>query len=408
MLQSEKLREARAKLIADARTVIDSADTLDAEQRQQVDTMLTDADDVRKDIKRVEAIEAEECDLREASDRRSKLETPKVSQIIDDEPLTTSSPAYRGAFDAYLRKGHRRMDGAEKRALEAGTVGEGGYLVPSVVADTASMVNTIIETIDDGSAMYGLSTVINVSGDTNIPVESTLGTANWVAEEADIQADGTAHSDAAFGRATLSPQKAATMLKASSELLSDNAVNLESYIGKNFGRRFANLLEDSFITGSGSGQPNGIDNTSTLGVTFASPTAPTFDEMIEHFYKPKEGYRRNGTWVMNSGSALKLHQLKDDENRYLWQSSLEAGTPDTIMGRPVAISDSCDNMVATKIAVFFGDISYYWIAQRQGIVIKRLDELYSETDQVGFLATLRIDGELTLAESVHHMKMAAS
>ena len=87
---------------------------------------------------------------------------------------------------------------------------------------------------------------------------------------------------------------------------------------------------------------------------------------------------------------------------------LEAGTPDTIMGRPVAISDSCDNMVATKIAVFFGDISYYWIAQRQGIVIKRLDELYSETDQVGFLATLRIDGELTLAESVHHMKMAAS
>jgi len=53
----------------------------------------------------------------------------------------------------------------------------------------------------------------------------------------------------------------------------------------------------------------------------------------------------------------------------------------------------------------FGDFSYYWIADRQGRSFQRLNELFAVTGQVGFKATQRVDGKLTLAESVKVLKI---
>ena len=55
--------------------------------------------------------------------------------------------------------------------------------------------------------------------------------------------------------------------------------------------------------------------------------------------------------------------------------------------------------------VAFGDFSYYWIADRQGRTFKRLAELYAAKGQVGFLASQRVDGKLTLPESIKVLKM---
>lgn len=48
----------------------------------------------------------------------------------------------------------------------------------------------------------------------------------------------------------------------------------------------------------------------------------------------------------------------------------------------------------------FGDFSYYWIADRQGRSLKRLNELFAMNGQVGFLASQRVDGKLILPETV--------
>ena len=48
----------------------------------------------------------------------------------------------------------------------------------------------------------------------------------------------------------------------------------------------------------------------------------------------------------------------------------------------------------------FGDLAYYWIADRQGRSFKRLNELFATTGQVGFLASQRLDGKLILPEAV--------
>ena len=55
--------------------------------------------------------------------------------------------------------------------------------------------------------------------------------------------------------------------------------------------------------------------------------------------------------------------------------------------------------------IMFGDISFYWIGDRQGITFKRLNERYADYGQVGFLASKRVDGKLVLPEAIKVLQM---
>ena len=88
-------------------------------------------------------------------------------------------------------------------------------------------------------------------------------------------------------------------------------------------------------------QPLGIlaaSGGAETGITAASATAITADELIDLFYSLKSPYRRNAVWVLNDSTIKAIRKLKDGSGQYLWQPSLTAGTPDTILGRPVRTS----------------------------------------------------------------------
>lgn len=95
-----------------------------------------------------------------------------------------------------------------------------------------------------------------------------------------------------------------------------------------------------------------------------------------------------------------IRKLKDSAGQYLWQPSIKEGTPDTILNRPLHTSSFVPAIEAAAKSIVFGDFSYYWVADRQGRVFKRLNELYAATGQVGFIATQRVDGKLILPEAV--------
>ena len=109
--------------------------------------------------------------------------------------------------------------------------------------------------------------------------------------------------------------------------------NLESYIAREFARRIGAAEETAFITGNGSGKPAGILHTTggaQVGVTAASATAISMDEVMDLFYSLKTPYRRNAVFLMNDATVKVLRKLKDGSGQYLWQPSVQAGQPDTI------------------------------------------------------------------------------
>jgi len=95
-----------------------------------------------------------------------------------------------------------------------------------------------------------------------------------------------------------------------------------------------------------------------------------------------------------------VRKLKDQTGQYLWQPALTAGTPDTLLGRPVYTSAYMPAVAAGAKSIAFGDFKYYWIADRQGRSFKRLNELYAATGQIGFVGSQRVDGKLTLPETI--------
>lgn len=63
-------------------------------------------------------------------------------------------------------------------------------------------------------------------------------------------------------------------------------------------------------------------------------------------------------------------------------------------------------MAAGKKASAFGDLSQYWIIERQPLAVTRLNELYCEHGEIGFLASERLDGKLFLPEAIKVLQMA--
>ena len=235
---------------------------------------------------------------------------------------------------------------------------------------------------------------------------ATKGTASWIDEEGAYP-----ESDDSFSQITIGAYMLGTMIKVSDELLSDSVFDLESYIAREFARRIGAKEEEAFFTGDGSGKPLGIlaeTGGAETGVTAASETAITSDELIDLFYSLRAPYRKKAVWILNDSTIKAIRKLKDTTGQYLWQPSLTAGTPDTLLGRPVKTSTFMPAIAAGAKTVMFGDYSYYWIADRQGRTFKRLGELYAPNGQVGFLGSERVDGRLTLPESVKVLAQKAA
>ena len=65
-------------------------------------------------------------------------------------------------------------------------------------------------------------------------------------------------------------------------------------------------------------------------------------------------------------------------------------------------------LAASAKPILFGDLGYYWVADRQGRSFKRLNELFAPTGQVGFLASERVDGKVILPEAIKVLAMKSA
>lgn len=307
------------------------------------------------------------------------------------------SDDYKSGFNAYARVGKAGLSHDILNALQVGTDSEGGFIVPTEF-DTM-----LVETLQDINQLRSVVNVISTGSDRNIPVESSLGTATWTAEEA-----AYTESDAAFSQVVLSSYKLGTIIKVSEELLEDSFFNVEEYLARNFGKRFGIAEESAFVNGDGSGKPTGIVGGSGLGVTAAGTAAITADELIDLYHALSRPYRSNATFLANDSTVKLIRKLKDSNGVYLWQPGLQAGQPDTILGRPLVTSTAMPAATTGLKSVVFGDMSCYTVADRTGTVMQRLNELYAANGQVGFRMRKRMDGKVVDASGIKHLIQAAA
>lgn len=389
-----ELREKRAKLWNTMEGFLDTHRTdkgvLSAEDDATYGNMETELEALTNEIHRMERRDAHEAELSKA-----------VSDTLTARPDKQAMPERKGrASDAYAEDFGRHLRGKQliHNVLSEGVDADGGYLVPE------EFERQIVQELEEENVVRKLAKVITTQHERKIPVATGHSTAQWTAENA-----AYTESNPTFGQKQIDAFKLTDLCRVSIELLQDSAFNIEEYLRAEFARAFGIAEEEAFCVGTGTGQPTGIftANGGTVGVTAASATAITADELISLVYALKSPYRRNAKFLMNDATISAIRKLKDNNGAYLWQPSLQAGEPDRLLGFELYTSPYVPTMAAGALTVAFGDFKNYWIGDRAGRTVQRLNELYATNGQIGYVATERVDGKVILPEGIQLLQMKA-
>lgn len=243
------------------------------------------------------------------------------------------------------------------------------------------------------SNLRRLCTVHRASGNYAIQVEGTGVTVGYVAEGGAI-GDGTPTIDCV----TLGAYKLGALVKMSNEMLQDAEADLEAYITDLFAKGFGLMEDAEILNGTGTNHMTGIVTAAGADrkVTAAAAGTVTWAEVKAAVQKLNGGYRARATAVMSQALADAIHEMKDG-GKYIFDQNQPLSN---IMGIKVVISpDLTGPATASKPMMVVGDFSYYHIADRKELSVKRLDEAFAANDQTGFIAVERIDGKPTQTEA---------
>lgn len=187
------------------------------------------------------------------------------------------------------------------------------------------------------------------------------------------------------------------------ELLQDSVFDLPRILGELLGIRLGRKTNTDFTNGTGASQPKGISfivkQSSTFQKAAASSTAFVYDDIVKLEHSIDPAYRfQNPGFMLHDLQIQNVRLLKDGIGRPLWVSNIREGRPDSLDGYPLTVNNDMDSTVAsTKVSMIFGALSHYKIRSVGMVRMYRLQERYRDSDQDGFLAFMREDGNLLTA-----------
>ncbi|MFA7587657.1 MAG: phage major capsid protein, partial [Novosphingobium sp.] len=207
---------------------------------------------------------------------------------------------------------------------------------------------------------------------------------------------------------------------ATQTLLDDSSVDIAAWLADEVNIEFAEQEGAAFLGCDGVKQPRGllrydvVDNATWswgkvgyvgTGASSAWPGSNPADKLLDLIYGLKSGYRNNASFLMNSLLVSDIRKFKDQEGNYLWQPSLQAGQPSTLLGYAVHDDDNMPVKAASSLSVAFGDFKRaYLIVDRVGIRVLR--DPFTNKPYVGFYTTKRVGGGIQNFEAVKLLRFA--
>lgn len=445
MATSRELRQKQGELVARSREIINLAQTeqrkRSAEEEAELKRLDKELDDLDPEIERVTKLEARESALAQPQSRAIKMD-PNGNPVADSDEeeraliksfrdrfgLTgqniasripgngMATRAYRKAFDKWLvaAKGSsdKTLTAEEKRSLSVGTASEGGYTVPQ-----EEFVAELIKTMDNESVIRGLSRTFQ------IPQAMSLGAPTLSADPADPDwttelATGSEDSTMAFGKRQMVPNPIAKRLKVSDKLLRASPLGMATIVQERLSYKLAVAHSTAFNTGDGVNKPLGLYVASASGIDtdrdadVSSSNAYVADGFIDARYKLRSGYWPNARWHFHRNFLAQIRKLKQSStNDYLWQPGMTVGAPNIFLDFPYSVDEYAPSTVTGitgQYVAILGDFSNYWIVDALGMTIQRLDELYAESNQVGFIIRAESDGQPVLSDAFVRCKATIS
>jgi len=414
-METKDLISERVTLHEQNKALLDKAAkekrTLTPEEQAEFDKKDARTTELRKMLDNIAASDAEERALAESRGRKTTTAVVEIENTRErDAQLAFRAWACGDAASeeqiaAADRIGFRyRKAELETRALSSVTATQGQASIPD------EMMKAYWEIQKWYGRVRNVATVYNTTTGAPLPLPTTDDTAN----SGEIVADGgaiTTTADPLFGVVNLGAFKySSKAVIVPWELLQDSSINLPVYLGNALGTRIARKQNTDFTIGAGTTLPFGVVTQASLGKTAAATNLITWDEVIDLFHSVDIAYRNmpGSAFMMHDGTAAFLRKLKDSQNRYLWEMSLQAGLPDRAFGQPVIINNDMvgpPSATAQRVVVY-GNFAAYAIRDAGSVQVYRADELRILNGQVVFLAIQRSDGNLVDTTAVRYLRTA--
>ncbi|CAM0041494.1 major head protein [Vibrio phage K394] len=343
--------------------------------------------------------------------RRLNQEDAQRSQQTEDEMRNLHDANkdgnldYRSAFDSLMRHGFNELSKEERsvlkdvqqRAQSKGDDAKGGYTVPD------EFQSRVIEQMKAYGGIANNCNVLTTSDGRTFDWSTTDGTADI----GDFIAENTkaGQQDVDFGTIQVGAKKLTSkVILISNELLNDTGIAMDALLTGRIASRIGRAEAKYIVSGNGTGLQNKGLESSVTGTT-AIKTAATVNwkdiNALIHSIDPAYRNMSSFSLAFNDNTLQLLEEQEDNQGRPLWLPAIAGGTPATILGKRYFIDQGIADGGTTKKFMYAGDWNKFMLRRVRYMQLKRLNELYAESDQVGFLAFHRFD---TLLEDTSAIK----
>jgi HK97 family phage major capsid protein len=286
--------------------------------------------------------------------------------------------------------------------LAEGEAEQGGYLVPT------EFLATLLKRVNESSELVARARPIPMQTN-QIQIPAMAGTSRadgyrfggltvyWTPE-----AGAKTASKPTFRLITLTLNKLVGFVYASDELIADSPISIAAILNDVFPEELGFVLEQSFVDGTGAGQPLGFMNAACLVTVAAEAAQPAntivFQNIVNMWSRMHGPSRKNAIWIINQDAEPQLYNMglavgTGGGPAYLPSGGLSVSPYATLMGRPVVPCEHCQTLGTTGDIALIDMNQYLYGRKSTGIEYASSMHLRFNYDEMAFRWVLRADGQ---------------
>lgn len=387
--------EKRNDLITRAESIVAEAKK---ENRELTDDEMAEIAEIRDDVKKIKEALGLDDDFREMPGAEAKPDAePKEDEnraCGEEEKRAMNEMQERAMFEAYLRGTINERDTNL-------TKGDNGAVIPATIA------NKIIKKVYDICPVLERSSKYNVKGTLTIPYydEASPNDAITVAYATEFSSLAS-HVGEFTSTISLTGFLAGALVKVSRSLINNSQFNIVDHVINLMAEHIARFIEKELLNPSY--PSNKIKGLSALtnGITAASASAITADEVIKLHDKVKDIYQSNAIWIMSPATRTALRLLKDEMGRYMLQDDVSLPFGTSLLGKPVYVSDNMPEIATGNNVIYYGDFKGLATKFSENINIQVLRERYADEHADGVIGFFEMDATVEDQQKLAVLTMA--